>query len=112
MSALKKDTWVRFLPAFADEGDDEIGFITTDDESKGRVTVMACLGWPINPTQVVDASWLVMDESWGGMSLPPCHIDSPQHQAWLARVAALEADGLDTTDAQSVADVEFERGAQ
>lgn len=42
------------------------------------------------------------------MNLPPCHIHSPLHQQWLARVSELEAEGLDTSDAQSIADMELE----
>jgi len=42
------------------------------------------------------------------MSLPPCHQDSPLHSAWIARVQELENEGLDTSDAQGIADMEFE----
>jgi hypothetical protein len=38
---------------------------------------------------------------------PPSHIDSPLHPAWLARVAELESEGCDTSDAQSIADIEL-----
>jgi hypothetical protein len=38
---------------------------------------------------------------------PPCHITSPLHSAWLAKVAQLEAEGCDTSDAQSIADRSF-----
>lgn len=39
--------------------------------------------------------------------LPPCHQESPMHDAWLARVQQLEDEGLDTGDAQGIADMEF-----
>jgi len=42
------------------------------------------------------------------MNLPPCHQDSPLHSLWLARVQELESEGLDTSDAQGIADMEFE----
>lgn len=42
------------------------------------------------------------------MNLPPCHQDSPRHSLWIARVQELENEGLDTSDAQGVADMEFE----
>ena len=42
------------------------------------------------------------------MNLPACHQDSPKHSAWLARVQELENEGLDTSDAQGIADMEFE----
>ena len=40
-------------------------------------------------------------------SLPPSHVDSPFHFKWLARIAELEAEGCDTSDAQSIADIEL-----
>lgn len=42
------------------------------------------------------------------MTRPPCHQESPLHYKWLARVQELENEGLDTSDAQGVADMEFE----
>jgi hypothetical protein len=41
------------------------------------------------------------------MKLPPCHQDSPLHDAWLARVEELESEGLDRSDAQGIADMEI-----
>jgi hypothetical protein len=38
--------------------------------------------------------------------LPPCHQDSPLHDKWLAIVAQMEEEGCDTSDAQSIADIE------
>jgi hypothetical protein len=43
------------------------------------------------------------------MILPASHQDSPEHEAYCARVEELEAEGLTTSDAQGVADVEFQR---
>ena len=40
--------------------------------------------------------------------LPPCHQDSPRHKEWIARVEQLESKGLDRSDAQGIADMEFE----
>jgi len=42
------------------------------------------------------------------MNLPPCHQDNPRHSLWFARVQELENEGLDTSDAQGIADMEFE----
>ena len=58
---FKKDEWVRFKPEFQDDGDEEIGFRCCEDEDGGRVLVMACIGAPINPTQVVNTEWLEHD---------------------------------------------------
>ena len=52
----------------------------------------------------------------GSMSIPPCHTQhlpachwkSPRHSLWLARVQELENEGLDTSDAQGIADMELE----
>ena len=41
-------------------------------------------------------------------ALPACHQDSPQHAAYVARVEELEAEGCDTSDAQGIADMEFD----
>lgn len=41
-------------------------------------------------------------------NLPACHQDSPQHAAYVARVEELEAEGCDTSDAQGIADMEFD----
>jgi hypothetical protein len=43
------------------------------------------------------------------MKLPPSHQDSPRHTDWLARVNQLESEGLDTSDAQGIADMEAEQ---
>lgn len=43
------------------------------------------------------------------MILPASHQDSPEYEAYCARVEELEAEGLCTSDAQGVADVEFNR---
>jgi hypothetical protein len=40
--------------------------------------------------------------------LPACHWKSPRHKEWLARVEQLESEGLDRSDAQSIADMEME----
>lgn len=50
---------------------------------------------------------LVADVCHPGARITPCHHAHPLHAAWLARVAELEGEGLDTSDAQSVADNEF-----
>lgn len=41
------------------------------------------------------------------MNLPACHEDSPLHDAYCARVEELEAEGCCTSDAQAIADLEF-----
>jgi hypothetical protein len=41
-------------------------------------------------------------------ALPACHQDSPQHAAYVTRVEELEAEGCDTSDAQGIADMEFD----
>jgi len=41
-------------------------------------------------------------------ALPACHQDSPQHAAYVARVEELEAEGCDTSEAQGIADMEFD----
>jgi hypothetical protein len=50
---IKRGDRVRIKPDWADPGDDEIVFFAVDDESEGRVSIMAMLGLAINPIQVV-----------------------------------------------------------
>lgn len=45
--------------------------------------------------------------SAGAAVLPACHVDSPQHAAYCARVEELEAEGCVTSDAQAIADLEL-----
>lgn len=40
--------------------------------------------------------------------LTACETAHPDHDKWLALVAELESEGLSTSDAQSIADIEFE----
>jgi len=42
------------------------------------------------------------------MILPPSHQDSQRHCEWIAMVNQLESEGLDTSDAQGIADMELE----
>jgi hypothetical protein len=37
-----------------------------------------------------------------------CETAHPDHEKWLALVAELENEGIDRSDAQSIADIEFE----
>lgn len=55
---IKAGDVVRFKKEYQDAGDESILFVAVDDESKGRVTVMANVGMAINPTQVVNTAWL------------------------------------------------------
>jgi hypothetical protein len=41
------------------------------------------------------------------MKYPPCHEESPLHDQWVKRVQQLESEGLDTSDAKSIADMEI-----
>jgi len=52
-SMIKRGDIVRIKPEWADPGDAAIDFLVTEDESKGRVSIMAMLGLAINPVQVV-----------------------------------------------------------
>ena len=40
------------------------------------------------------------------IELPPSHVDSPLYAKWIAIVEQMEAEGCDTSDAQSIADIE------
>lgn len=42
------------------------------------------------------------------MKLPSCHQDSPNHEQWVKRVKELEDEGMDTSDAQAIADMEID----
>ena len=60
---IKSGEIVGIKKEWQDLGDDQITWIAIDNEEKGRVTIQAQLGLPINPTQVVNAEWLVKCES-------------------------------------------------
>lgn len=55
---IRKGDVVRILPEWQDAGDDQVQWIAVEDESKGRVTIQAQFGLPINPQQVVMVSML------------------------------------------------------
>jgi hypothetical protein len=38
---------------------------------------------------------------------PACHQESPRHKEWIARVQQLESEGLETSDAQGISDMEI-----
>lgn len=41
--------------------------------------------------------------------LTACETTHPDHDKWLALVAELESEGVTTSDAQSIADIEFDK---
>ena len=55
---IKAGQQVHIKPEWQDPGDDKLRWFAVDDTSKGRVTITADLGLPINPTQVVNVEWL------------------------------------------------------
>jgi len=55
---IHKGDTVTFKPEWRDAGDDSITFIAIEDEDGGRVKVMAQLGLPLNPVQVVSVDML------------------------------------------------------
>lgn len=56
---IRKGDRVYVRPEFQDPGDSEITFLAVEDEDGGRVKIMAKLGMPIEPTQVVETRMLV-----------------------------------------------------
>jgi len=57
---IRKGQIVVFKPEWQDAGDSEITFRALEDESGGRVLVIAELGLPIDPTQVVTVEMIVL----------------------------------------------------
>ena len=55
---IKANQRVYFKPEFQDPGDKDILFVALEDEDGGRVKVVAQLGLPINPVQVVEVSMI------------------------------------------------------
>lgn len=58
---IKRGDVVRIRPEWADPGDENITFVAVDDEGKGRVSIMAMLGFAINPVQVVNVDMVEKD---------------------------------------------------
>ena len=54
-----------------------------------------------------DSETFTMALHFNQKHLPACHWKSPKHKEWLARVEQLESEGLDRSDAQGIADMEF-----
>ena len=42
------------------------------------------------------------------MKYPACHEKSPYYEQWVRRVKELEKEGCDTSDAQAIADMDFD----
>lgn len=55
---VRKGQRVIFRPEWQDEGDAEITFIATEDSNRGRVEVVALLGLPFNPRQIVSVDMI------------------------------------------------------
>lgn len=55
---VKAGEVVRIKPEWQDAGDSGLVFVAVEDEDGGRVKIEAQLGWPVNPTQVVNVEWL------------------------------------------------------
>ena len=56
--AIKQGDLVTFKPQWSDPGDEMVTFRAIEDEDGGRVKVLAELGLPLNPTQVVRVEWV------------------------------------------------------
>jgi len=55
---IKKGDIVKIKPEWQDAGDDKITFRATGDEYNGRVEIVAEIGLPLNPTQIIKTEWL------------------------------------------------------
>lgn len=56
---IRKGDSVKIKPEWQDPGDDKLEWIATDDEDKGRVTIMPTnTGLAIPPLQTVDVAML------------------------------------------------------
>lgn len=55
---IAKNDVVRIRAEWQDAGDDQIVFRALHDEDGGRVSIVAELGLPINPVQVVETRML------------------------------------------------------
>jgi hypothetical protein len=55
---IKEGDKLTFKPEYSDPGDESITFRALENEDGGRVKVIAELGLPINPTQIVSVAWL------------------------------------------------------
>jgi hypothetical protein len=59
---IRRGDRISILPEWQDQGDDQIEYIAIDDEEKGRVSIQAQLGLPINPIHMV-ATYMIRKEA-------------------------------------------------
>jgi hypothetical protein len=55
---IKQGDIVKFKPEWQDQGDENVTFRAIENEDGGRVRVVAEIGLPINPEQVVSVAWI------------------------------------------------------
>lgn len=79
--------------------------VTTDH--KGEIVKERYVASHVFMGQEIITSDIVETTIARGLILP-CHQDSSRHQGWIARVEQLESEGLDRSDAQGIADMEFQ----
>jgi hypothetical protein len=58
VTSIRKGDVVRIQPEWSDPGDETISWVAAEDQDGGRVRIMAQLGLPLNPTQVVLVEWV------------------------------------------------------
>src|SRR5689334_4698324 len=56
---IKQGDLVTFKPERSDPGEETVTYRAIENEDGGRVKVLAELGLPINPTQVISVEWVV-----------------------------------------------------
>jgi hypothetical protein len=63
---IRQGDLVKFKPQWSDPGDEHITYRAVEDEAGGRVKVVAEVGLPVNPTQIVSVESIAKVERIGG----------------------------------------------
>jgi hypothetical protein len=55
---IKQGDTITFKPEYSDPGDEAVMFRALENEDGGRLLVIAELGLPFNPTQIIRVDWI------------------------------------------------------
>jgi hypothetical protein len=105
-SKMKFSIGTKFIPRGLDSIHEVIDYHITSN-SNGEVVKERYVANHVFMGQEIKTSDIVETTIARGL-LPPCHQESSRHKDWIARVEQLEGEGLGRSDAQGIADMEFQ----
>ncbi len=79
---ITKGQRVTFKPEWSDKGDDDRLFLAMGDEYDGRLLVVAIIGLPINPTQIVGTNMIETATDFLPPNFEDLGLDAEDLQNW------------------------------